>query len=516
MMILSSAAAAGCIHVFVKTLPVAVILPATGTTVVSTPVKVHLVDGRTVLFRPGAAIDQSAITGAGESYALLAHSGEGTKVSRVPLDSVVGVETFEEHVLAAPTLVVSAATSVLTLAATGLLLKVAFGSCPTVYADTGTGPVLEAEGFSYAIAPLLEQRDLDPLRVQADADGMIRLDLRNEALETHYINNIELTAVRHPRDGRAIPDQDNRPVVVSSVVPLATATDRAGRDVRSTLAASDGVLFSTAPTTIDAARVGDLDDWIDISATNLPPGDSVAVVLRLRNSLLNTVLLYDGILGGRDAVDWLDRGLENIATAVDLGRWYTRTMGMRASVSPGRSDDARLSDVGPLAFRDVAIVLPRPRHDAGSVRIRLRFVADEWRIDYAAIAATIARPSSTTIPLRRVMVVSRDGAPALPDTAALAALREPDSRYLETLPGQHMQLEFQPSPDRRQTDSTTTYMIAWQGWYREWIRGSWLAAPKRHAPWAANDSSVVTALRDWHVHEAEMERAFYSTRIPVR
>ena len=125
--------------------------------------------------------------------------------SRVSLDSVVGVETFEGRRLAAQTIVVSTAATAVTGAAAIVLLKVLFGSCPTLYADTGTGPVLQAEGFSYAIAPLLEQRDLDPLRVRPDADGLIRLELRNEALETHYINNIELLAVRHARDARACP-----------------------------------------------------------------------------------------------------------------------------------------------------------------------------------------------------------------------------------------------------------------------------------------------------------------------
>ncbi len=57
---------------------------------------------------------------------------------------------------------------------------------------------------------------------------------------------------------------------------------------------------------------------IDLDVSNLPPGDSVAVLLRLRNSLLNTVLLYEGMLSGRDAPDWLNSGLQHIASVVDL------------------------------------------------------------------------------------------------------------------------------------------------------------------------------------------------------
>ena len=58
---------------------------------------------------------------------------------RIPLDSVVGVEAFEGKVLMAQSVTVSIAASALTAVGTVALLKAIFGSCPTVYADTGAG-----------------------------------------------------------------------------------------------------------------------------------------------------------------------------------------------------------------------------------------------------------------------------------------------------------------------------------------------------------------------------------------
>jgi len=515
----------GCVHKFWVTEARGIDLswknsPSDAAQVIRTPLRAHLADGSTVVYGQGATILGGSINGTGMAYPLLHDTPSGVR-TKVPLDSVVGVETFEGKVLMAQSVTASIAASAVTAAGTVLLLKAIFGSCPTVYSDTGTGAVLQAEGFSYAIAPLLENRDVDPLNVRVDTDGMIRLELRNEALETHFINHIELLAVRHAKDAVVVPDQAGKLVAVGRAAPLVSAHDRAGRDVRAELASVDSQLFASAPVTVNAAHAGDLDDWLDLEARDLPPGDSVAVVLRLRNSLLNTVLLYDGILGGRDAADWMTGGLQNIGTALDVARWYTRTMGMHATVdglalpSPVAKEHARLSDVGPIAFREVAIVLPRAQRNARSVRVRLRFVADDWRIDRAVIAGDVARPVQSTVHLSRVVVPKpARGGPATADTAALHALADADDRYLETQPGQRMTLEFTARP--AVADSTTSYLIAWQGWYREWIRGSWLADPTRTTPWVPGDSAVSTALTRWRTKRDGLERAFYSSRIPVR
>jgi hypothetical protein len=494
---------------------------APGAYSVKTPLKVHLLDGSTVVFKSGADIRSDRIDGVGQRFALL--SGFSVPMSVVPMDSVVGVEAFVEKTLVAETLIVSAAATALGFLAIGGLAIAVFGSCPTVYADTPRGQVLEAEGFSYAISPLMEHRDLDALRIQPDAAGVIRLELRNEALETHFINQVEVVAVRHASDARVVPDQGGHPIAVSGFARVTGARDRAGRDVRAALAERDGQLFSSHPATIGAAQEGDLDDWIDLDVADLPPGDSLAVVLRMRNSLLNTVLLYEGMLGGRDAPDFLGNDLQHIGKTVDFARWYVRTMGMRLSVDgvPLAANEpfeghGRLGDIGPIAFRDVAVVLPRPRTDAAGARVRLRFVADNWRIDEVRVAGALTRPEYTTLAVDSVIVPTPAvGTGPVSDTAAVVAIADADEGYLETRPGQRMTLVFHPDAAAA-PDTRSTYLIAWQGWYREWIRPGWLAEPKRTEPFVPGDAAVLTALRSWTSQKDAFESAFYSTSIPVR
>jgi hypothetical protein len=510
---------AGCINVFWTTTGRSVTAGEIG--VIASPgvsIRAHLADGSTVVFPGGARVVGGSIVGPGVWSALL--SDAAVTRNSVPLDSVVGIEAFRQRVLTGRTVVVSTAATAAAGIGTLLILKALFGSCPTVYADTGAGPTLEAEGFSYAIAPLLEHRDVDRLRARPDADGILRLELRNEALETHFINHIEILSVRLDTAWRALPDHAGKLVSVGDVRTVSLARDRAGRDVRVALSAADGEVFESDARTMDRARAGDLDDWIDLETSSLPPGDTIAVVLRLRNSLLNTVLLYDGMLSGPGGADWLATDLERISTVVDLSEWYKRTMGLHAAVvdSTGKVQGAgaRMNDVGPIAFRDVAVLLPRPRGN-GRARVRLRFVADNWRIDQVAIAGRVARPRETKVALRSVVVPTpATGGAAVQDSSALRALRATDDRYLETHPGQRMTLEFSPPSTSGRSDSTTSYFIAWQGWYREWIRPAWLTDSTRRGRFEPGDAAVLDAMTRWRAKQRELERAFHSTRIPVR
>jgi hypothetical protein len=510
--------AGGCVNVFWKTEAIPLSIAATASRTVRSPLKVHMHDGSTVVFRTGATVGPDWIIGSGERYPLLMDIG--TPVRGVRSDSVAAIEVFEGKILSAPTAFTTvAATAAGAIAMAGLAVAI-FGSCPTIYVDSAGTQLLQAEGFSYAIAPMFEHRDLDGLRVSPDADGVIRLELRNEALETHFINHIELAAVTHAPGELVVTDQASRPVVLRDLRPfgpLDRARDRAGRDVRSALASRDSVLFASDSALVSRAHAGDLNDWIDIDVADAGLSDSIAVVLRLRNSLLNTVLLYDGMLGGPDAIDWLGVGLQRINTAIDLSRWYVRTMGMHASVvlPNGDSTTVRLNDVGPIAFREVAIVLPRPRSENGRARVRLRFVADNWRIDHVQLAGSVSRAKPTWLPVTRVVVpVPRGGGSAVDEPRAIAMLAETDEHYLETRPGQRLRLEFATPPAA--ANHEVKYLVAWQGWYREWIRGNWITEPVRTAPFVPGDEAVVVALRRWMQLQSEYEKAFYSSRIAVR
>ena len=494
-----------CVHVYqsIRPRPLDPHTPV----VVTTPVKAHLVDGSTVVFPGGVTVDAKQVRGDGNRYSLTLR--DSAAVTSIPLDSIVGMEAFEQSVNGASSFFVSVlATGGLGLAV-GALAVAIFGSCPTVYADSAGTALLQAEGFSYSIAPIFESRDVDRLRIVQAADGSVRLEIRNEALETHYLNHLELLEVMHGSAETALVDELNRLVVVTDQHPLTRAIDRRGQDVSGRLGAEDGNVYRTAARTMEQAQLPDLDDWIDLTASAPPGADSVAIVLRLRNSLLNTTLLYDVMLGdpGARSLDWVGKDLKQVGPALAVAQWYQQRMGMNVAVSDGREYRvvAHLRDTGPIAWKDVAIVVPVVT--PGSVRVRLTFPMDNWRIDRVAVADRVRRVSPTVIPLAEV----REGE-AL-DPTALASMREADGRYLQTSPGQRFTTVFRPP---RSSAESRTFFLAAQGYYMEWVRANWLRSPRADHGFVPSDTALAQALDRWRMSQDSLETLFAATRIPTR
>ena len=480
---------------------------------VRTPVRVHLVDGSTVVFREGAVVSQAAVTGRGMRFGLTLDS---SAESSVPMADVLGMETFVSYVDPGASIGVSVLATAAVLVGTVVIACIndpkCFGSCPTIYADSAGVAVLQAEGFSYSIAPLFEMRDVDPLRVRADASGAVALEVRNEALETHYINHLELLDIRHRPGETVVPDPRGVPVALAGLTAPMNVTDRAGRDVRGVLAAHDGDAYRTDPGVLNRASGADHDDWIVLEMPAPSDADSVAILFRLRNSLLTTVLFYDVMLGDRGAraLTYVADDLSRIGPAVDLGRWYGETMGMHVAVQDGGRwrQVGRFLDTGPVAWKELAVVVPVPR-GSPTLRVRLSFVADDWRIDRLAVAASFRRPSARTVPLARV--IDSDGHA---DSSALDNMRSADERYLQTTASQRFQAVFEAGTGP--ADSARTFFLASQGYYTEWIRQGWITQAHESSPFSPRDDAIDEALRRWRGNQATYERQFAATRVPVR
>jgi hypothetical protein len=503
-----AALAAGCVHRYYDVRYEQVNASQGDTVRVHSPARAHLLDGSTVVYRNGVVVARDSLLGPGMRFDLARR--DSTPIARLALDSIVGVEAYRTELEVGQTVLVSLGLTVLGTAATIVGLKAVFGSCPTFYVTDSSGTTLEAEGFSYSILPLFEARDVDRLSLRSN-DGAIQIELRNEALETHFINHVELLEVKHPNGVFVAPDERGRPLAMSRLIQAASARTRDGDDIAAALSRVDRDVFSTSSTRLQAAALPDLDDAIELAFPRPAEAESVAVVLRVRNSLLNTVLLYDEMLRvpGARAIDWLNQDLSSIGTAVEFGRWYRARMGMRIAVwDRGEWREVRrVGDAGPLAWKDVSVLIPNIGDD--SLRVRLSFIVDQWRIDRVALASEVYRPVVRAIPLTNVSD-ARSASRADVQAAMMAA----DDRYLETTAGQFATLHLNAGP--APLDADRTFLLATQGYYSEWLRQDWVRPTNAGAVFAPTDDALARVVARYRAKRAEFETAFYSTSIPVR
>lgn len=478
--------------------------------VVDSPLKAFFADGSTAVFRNGARITSDSIIGRGELYAL--GLVDSRPVQAISMDSLVGIEAFQGDTNMAASTLGSLGLTALGAAGSVALFKALFGSCPTFYTSSEYGTELVAEGFSYSIAPLLEGRDLDAIHVKPDADGVIRLELRNEALETHYINHLDLVAVDHVAGVTVVPDDRGVPVGLGARVPPLQAVDRSGRAVELELSGPDEVTFASSAQRIASATTDDPDDWIDLTFPRPPgDGDEAFLVLRLRNSLLTTVLFYDLMLGqaGVGALDWIGQDMARIGTVVELGRWFQRSMGLKVQVLDGDEWQTvgRVADTGPIAWEDVAVRVPTGNSD--SVRLRIRFLSDGWRIDEVALAEIAGVETWSRL---GVAAITDDGGPVAAET--LARIARPDDDYLTTYPGTSVDVEFAAPPP--EPDMERSYLLATQGYYTEWVRPEWIHGTESGRLFDPGEGVVEELMQLWASKKDDFEARFYASKVPVR
>jgi hypothetical protein len=495
--------------------------------VVRSPVKAHLMDGSTIVFSSGVTVGGAQVTGAGTRYDI--RLNRVGPISGVALDSVLAMESFRTEtdfgrsVLYGVSGFYVHATPVV-FGALGICLSTgAFcpGSCPTVYSDSAGVELLEAEAFSYSIAPLFEARDVDRLGASVNERGEVRLEVRNEMLETHYINHLELIEVAQVLGERVVPDSEGKPVVLGRPLALQHAADRDGRAVTELLARRDHLQYASSTSRIEQAigsGPGKLEDHVDLDIPVPWGAERIGLHLRLRNSLLATVLFYDMMLGerGARALDWLGQDLGEIGPAVELGQWAADNLGMRVSVLEEHEwrEIARIPDKGPLAWDDVGVIVPvSPARSGASVRIRLAFPVDHWRIDHVTPFETAQYAEGRVIPLSSV--VAPDGSEQADVLANLAAA---DDSYLVTSPGYSFDAVFRPDAGERDpgVEQERTFFLASQGYYIEWVRQSWLANGRETEPFEPGPEALLEALQRWHASRETMEEQFYGTRIPMR
>jgi hypothetical protein len=493
---------------------------------ITAPAKAHLRDGSVVVFPDGFTVKGNVLyprlsrqdDELGE-YRMLntalksdLQRSSSTLADSVVLDSVAYLEyygyRFDVGAFVATLPAVGAG-------AVGLAVAI-FGSCPTVYTTSNGQEVMEAECFSYSVAPGFEGDDLDRLDHGTAVDNTYVIKLTNEALETHYINSLQLVAADHDAGFEAFPTPQETIVPFGPAVPLLSAHDLAGQSVMSRIEARDDVPWQSDSVQIAALAAGtQFEDGIELTV-DVPEGARrMVVALKMRATLMNTVFFYDILVGsqGIAALDWMRPTPLNLIKAWRFSRWYTRHFGLRVqTLTRGRfKDAATIVNVGPIVWRDVAVEVEAPA--AGIGKLRLLSVPGNWSVDWVGVSFDSPGDMSV-VELKPVDLQRTDGTPATQDLSALFAR---DKQYLVTLPGDEYYVRFNVPPVPQ--GKSRSYFLHSRGYYIEWVRQSWIAQERSADPapkFAMGTPALRRTAREWLERREVYEKEFFSSRFGSR
>lgn len=466
-------------------------------------VRFHLRNGEVVVASSWRVTPAGALEGRGARYTV-----ERRRVAEgaftLPREEVALVE--EERSRPSPSLVLLGVVSTASLGMTTFCAinpKACFGSCPTFYVAGRDGaPALQAEGFSTSVARRLEADDVDLLPDAAPRAGVLDLEVRNEAPETHYLRRVALEVVDGPA-GTAVHRLASGGYVAlaAPVAPLA-APDLAAADGDERSLGSDGL---------------DLAARASITLAFPPPlARRAAVVLTARNSLMNTWVFYHLLarLGPTMAGFFaaIERG---DGAALGALRGFDEALGgIEVWARQGDDDWQRVGAfgyLGPIARVTQSVAFDVARPDAG-VELRLDFARAHWRFDRVALAPVRAEGLRAQTLEPAVIAHSATG-----DLVATARSLRGEGERAGTLPGDTIRLRFAVPDGPR--GGARGYFVRSRGYYYEWGREAWRAQadPTEAARLLADPRAALRSLAPAFAREEpELEAVFRASRITAR
>ncbi len=375
--------------------------------------------------------------------------------------------------------------------------KACFGSCPTFFAEDGSGTSLQAEGFSASVARSLEATDVDAMWTAKPKSRDFDVTMTNDALETHVVDSVRILAATRPPGGRVLRAGSRYFAATDFRAPIrATAGER---DVTPLLAAADGDEYKSPASATDLAERETLE-----ATFHRDGNERVGLLVVDRNSLLNTFLFYQAIaFMGSKYGDWM-AALEREGKSAfaspgqllgDIDVQFEDASGTFAAAGA-------VGEVGPIAREAELVVLPEGI-PSGDVTIRLVMAKGNWKVDQLALVKV---GDAVTPVALDPLAATKSGTP---DPSALAALIDP-KKHLVTHPGDAYTLRF------RLPEGDQELFLESRGYYYEWMRDEWLKEEDQLAALQLfmNPHAALKKLAPrFKALEPDMDRIFWQSRV---
>ncbi len=476
--------------------------------------KAHLKNGDICILRNSWTVSDSTnrLNGIGEKYDFNRRIVFQGKIS-IPIDSVALFETNEK--IKNPESGRIAALSVLT----GIDLifgivcltnpKACFGSCPTFYLNEKDNfHYADAEGFSNAILPSMEYGDIDALRDFPLSGRSLSLTMKNEALETHCVNDVKLYAFQKNENEQIFHTPANNFYLCGeSHQPLRALAEEG--DITGLLNNSDRKeRFSLS----DENNLCSKEEII-LYFEEIKDGEPCGLILNFRQTLMTTYFIYSamGYMGDEvgdvfanvensaEKREVLENGLKKELGNIDVYVWDV--------VAARWVFQGGYNETGPIAINRQFMPFNKCGQD-GRIKVKLVLNKGLWRIDYAALALVKEKVNPLVIEADSILNKGKI------DPEALDAIRDPE-RHLISMPGSAYKFSF-TLPLRHENYAFFLYS---KGYYLEWMRSHWIKDKdliKLHQMVYRPKQYLKAEAKNYKSYEGLMEEEFWNSKIDTK
>jgi len=330
-------------------------------------------------------------------------------------------------------------------------------SCPYAYVWDGEDYVLQAEPFGIAWGRALELTTTHLLPRARPERGLLRARLTNERRETHYLNSVRAFAIDLGAAEGAVLDGEGRAWPLATTVQPDRAYDPAGRDILPLVSTADGETWERDVAELQAAS--GFEDVLELTFPRPAGATHGTLVFTGSNTdLWATVLPFlTRAVDGRTVA--LAHAIETDEELIARLRGYLDDASLGVRLWNGRAWEPAggiLPEASAVEFsRGLRLEVPRGAGD--TLRVRLRSLADVWKIDALAMQWGEAKPLATT-PLELVAATGPDGRDVREDIVA------DDRRYEVLVPPDQIDLVFRGPPG----EARVAFAMAARGYLHEW------------------------------------------------
>jgi hypothetical protein len=254
--------------------------------------KVHLKDGRlAIIYKWQINNETKTIAGRGDLYTVNRNLTRSNESFNLDFDDCVLLETndFSGYNVISPLLMtLTIFTSAITVPCIANP-KACFGSCPTFYLIQNDSSIIQAEGFSSSITKSMEAVDIDYLSAyQHQESRIVNLELKNEALETHYIRRANLLAIPKPKSGLVY--HDNNKFYTANGFKYPLKVNESDTEILELLRYQDRNEYLSKSDSADLTKQESI--IIDFEQTMAA---YAGIIIRQRQSLMTTFLFYQSM-----------------------------------------------------------------------------------------------------------------------------------------------------------------------------------------------------------------------------